>query len=148
MNADSLFKVPPTLEEQLMIHTLFITTVDHRGFSFKARVKPDNSCWFEDANLKNMVVCQADNRNIYNKIYGGFIMRQALELAWANAYVFSGCRPVTLHMDDILFRRPVEVGAMLYFNSQVTCTLHQALLLVSCKPPSPRSASHRTAMSK
>jgi len=122
MNADSLFKVPPTLEEQLIIHNIFINTVDHRGFSFKARVKPENSAWFEDANLKNLIVCQPDNRNIYNKIYGGFIMRQAFELAWANSFVFCKSRPTVLHMDDILFRTPVEVGAMLYFNSQVCFT--------------------------
>ena len=24
----------------------------------QARVKPDNSAWFEDANLKNLIVCQ------------------------------------------------------------------------------------------
>merc|ERR1712080_696504 len=91
MNADSLFNVPPTEEEQDLIHNLFITTVDHRGFSFKARVKPADSIWFEDAKLKNLIVCMPDNRNIYNKIYGGFIMRQGFELAWANAYTFSKC---------------------------------------------------------
>ena len=90
---------------------------------FQARVKPENSAWFEDANLKNLIVCQPDNRNIYNKIYGGFIMRQAFELAWANSFVFCKSRPTVLHMDDILFRTPVEVGAMLYFNSQVCFTL-------------------------
>ena len=31
-------QVPPTLEEQLIIHNLFINTVDHRGFSFKVRL--------------------------------------------------------------------------------------------------------------
>ena len=30
-----IVQVPPTLEEQLIIHNLFINTVDHRGFSFK-----------------------------------------------------------------------------------------------------------------
>ena len=29
------------------------------------------------------------------------------------------CRPWCLHMDDIWFRAPVEIGAMLYFNSQI-----------------------------
>ena len=68
-----------------------------------SRVKPDNSVWFEDAKLKNLVVCQPQNRNRlenvkeyeskplairFNKIFGGFIMRQAFELAWANAHVF------------------------------------------------------------
>jgi hypothetical protein len=45
--------------------------------SFKARVKPPNSVWFEDAKLKNLIICQPENRNRFNKIFGGFIMRQA-----------------------------------------------------------------------
>ena len=44
------------------------------------------------------------SRNIYNKVYGGFIMRKGLELAWANAFNFTKSRPQTMHMDDILFR--------------------------------------------
>ena len=69
-----------------------------------------------------MSICQPDNRNIYGKIFGGYIMRQAFELAWANSFVFCKSRPRVLHMDDILFRSPVEIGAMLYFNSQVCFT--------------------------
>ena len=46
-------------------------------------------------------------------------MRQAYELGWANTYVFAKSRPYCLHMDDIWFRAPVEIGAMLYFNSQI-----------------------------
>jgi acyl-coenzyme A thioesterase 9 len=46
-------------------------------------------------------------------------MRQAFELAWANTYVYTGKRPYILHMDDISFRKPVSVGSLLYFNSQV-----------------------------
>ena len=49
-------------------------------------------------------------------------MRQAFELAWASSFVFCKSRPRVLHMDDILFRSPVEIGAMLYFNSQVCFT--------------------------
>ena len=73
-------------------------------------MKPQNSVWFEDAELKNLIVCQPDNRNKYNKIFGGFIMRQAYELAWANTYVFGKSRPFGMHMDDILFKAPVEVA--------------------------------------
>ena len=46
-------------------------------------------------------------------------MRQAFELAWANTYVYSGQRPFVKHMDDISFKKPVPVGSLLYFNSQV-----------------------------
>ena len=90
--------------------------------SFKARIKPPNSVWMEDSKLKNLIICQPENRNRFNKIFGGFIMRQAFELAWANTNVFGRCRPYCLHMDDIWFRKPVEVGSMLYYNSQICYT--------------------------
>ena len=46
-------------------------------------------------------------------------MRQAFELGWANAYVYARQRPYIEFMDDILFQAPVEIGSLLYFNSQV-----------------------------
>lgn len=68
-------------------------------------------------------------------------MRQAFELAWANAFTFrltecslmifkmpipfSKSRPFCMHMDDILFKAPVEVGNLLYFNSQICYTQDQ-----------------------
>merc|ERR1711997_414919 len=119
---DSLFKHPPSEHEKMLIHDFFIQTVDHSALSFKARIKPENSVWMEDAKLKNLVICQPENRNRFNKIFGGFIMRQAFELAWANTYTFSKGRPFCLHMDDIWFRAPVEIGSLLYFNSQIAYT--------------------------
>jgi acyl-coenzyme A thioesterase 9 len=119
---DSLFKNPPTEHEKILIHDFFMKTVDHTALSFKARIKPANSIWMEDGKLKNLVICQPENRNRFNKIFGGFIMRQAFELAWASAYVFSKERPYIKYMDDISFEAPVEVGSLLYFNSQVIFT--------------------------
>ena len=117
---DSLFKNPPSEIEKMLIHDFFIQTVDHSALSFKARIKPENSVWMEDAKLKNLVICQPENRNRFNKIFGGFIMRQAFELAWGNAYVFCKERPFIAYMDDISFEAPVEVGSLLYFNSQIS----------------------------
>lgn len=119
---ESLFKHPPSEEEKRIIHDFFIKTVDHKALSFKARVKPENSVWMEDAKLKTIIVCQPENRNRFNKIFGGFIMRKAFELAWANAYVYGCKRPFINHMDDILFRAPVDVGSLLYMNSQICFT--------------------------
>ena len=68
---------------------------------------PTENGFSQDAKLKNLIICQPENRNRFNKIFGGFIMRQAFELAWASAYVYAGKRrPYILHMDDILFERP------------------------------------------
>ena len=122
---DSLFKNAPSEEEKELIHNFFIQTVDHAALSFKARIKPENSVWMEDAKLKNLVICQPENRNRFNKIFGGFIMRQSFELAWANAYVYAKKMPLIEFMDDILFQKPVEIGSLLYFNSQVCYTQGQ-----------------------
>lgn len=73
----------------------------------------------EDSKLKNLVLCHPESRNIFNKIFGGFLMRNALELSWVNASVFSQQRPRIIHVDDIMFRCPVEIGSLLYLNSQV-----------------------------
>lgn len=116
---DSLFKHPPSEHEKMLIHDFFMQTVDHSALSFKARIKPQNSVWMEDAKLKNLVICQPESRNRFNKIFGGFLMLQAFELAWASAYVFAKERPYICYMDDISFEAPVEVGSLLYFNSQV-----------------------------
>ncbi|XP_067896324.1 acyl-CoA thioesterase 9, tandem duplicate 1 isoform X2 [Heterodontus francisci] len=61
-------------------------------------------------------------RNIFNKIFGGFLMRKAFELAWANACVYGGSRPYAIAVDDILFQKPVEIGSLLYLSSQVCYT--------------------------
>ena len=58
--------------------------------------------------------------------------RQAFELAWGNAYVFCRERPFTVYMDDISFDAPVEVGSLLYFNSQISF-VHQQYIQVSPK---------------
>ncbi len=119
-DTESLLKHPPSEEEKKLIHDFFIKTVDHKALSFKARILPDNSRWMETAKLKNILICHPEYRNRFNKIFGGFIMRQAFELAWATTYVYSRKRPVIVRMDDILFQKPVSVGSLLYFSSQVS----------------------------
>uniref|UniRef100_A0A671RU97 Acyl-CoA thioesterase 9, tandem duplicate 2 n=1 Tax=Sinocyclocheilus anshuiensis TaxID=1608454 RepID=A0A671RU97_9TELE len=99
--------VAPAAEERTLIHNLFLNTLDTR---FLSRILPTNSVWMEDAKLKGLEICHPEERNIFNRIFGGFLMRKAYELGRANACAFAGCRPTVLAMDDILFRKPVEIG--------------------------------------
>merc|ERR1719334_1504044 len=85
-----------------------------------------------DTKIKNLLICHPESANIYGKIFGGFLMRQAFELAWINACSFSGQRATVRHIDDIMFKRPVEIGSLLYLNSQVVYT-EGDLLQVSTK---------------
>ncbi|KAG1708488.1 Acyl-coenzyme A thioesterase 9, mitochondrial [Nymphon striatum] len=149
VSSQSLLKQPPNLSESQLIHNQFLQTVDSKAETFKARIKPAGSVCMEDAKLKNVLICHPQERNRTNKVFGGFIMRQAFELAWANGYVyrnihnkvfggflmvqayelayatslvFSKSRPFITYVDDILFRKPVEIGSLLYLLSQVAYT--------------------------
>ena len=119
---ESLFKIPPTAEERNIIHEMFLKTLDPNKSTFHSRVKPDDTVWMEDCRLKNLIICHPQSRNVYSKIFGGFLMREAFELGWANACVFMKARPCVVRMDDILFRKPVEIGSLLYLSSQIVYT--------------------------
>nr|XP_053642235.1 acyl-coenzyme A thioesterase 9, mitochondrial-like isoform X2 [Cherax quadricarinatus]XP_053642236.1 acyl-coenzyme A thioesterase 9, mitochondrial-like isoform X2 [Cherax quadricarinatus] len=118
----SLFKVPPNETEKTLVHELFMSMANSKELSFSSKKKPENSIWLEETKLKNLIICHPEFRNVYNKIFGGYLMRKAFELSWANAFTFSKQRPRALHVDDIMFRRPVEIGSLLYLNSQVVYT--------------------------
>lgn len=45
--------------------------------------------------------------------------REAYELAWVCAYRFAKTTPSGQHMDDITFLKPVEVGSIVTFSSQL-----------------------------
>ncbi|XP_042561687.1 acyl-CoA thioesterase 9, tandem duplicate 1 isoform X2 [Clupea harengus] len=118
----SLLKVAPTADERTLVHSLFLNTLDTKTVSFSSRVLPPNSVWMENAKVKGLEICHPQERNIFNRIFGGFLMRKAYELGWANACAFGGCRPSLVAVDDILFQKPVEIGSLLMLSSQVCYT--------------------------
>ncbi|XP_050792604.1 acyl-coenzyme A thioesterase 9, mitochondrial isoform X3 [Gopherus flavomarginatus] len=118
----SLLKMAPTAEERNIVHNIFLNTLDTRTVSFRSRVLPPNSVWMEDAKLKSLVICHPQERNIFNRIFGGFLMRKAFELGWATASSYGGARPYVVAVDDIMFQRPVEIGSLLLLSAQVCYT--------------------------
>jgi len=56
---------------------------------------------------------------------------------------FSKSLPVLVHVDDILFRKPVEIGSLLYFSSQVVYTQGQFVMVrVSAEVVQAETGSH------
>ncbi|NXM70754.1 ACOT9 thioesterase, partial [Serilophus lunatus] len=123
----SLLKMAPTAEERNIIHDIFLNTLDTRQegektASFQGRKLPPNSVWMEDTKLKGLQICHPQERNIFNRIFGGFLMRKAFELGWATACSYGGPRPFIVSVDDIMFQKPVEIGALLLLSAQVCYT--------------------------
>jgi acyl-coenzyme A thioesterase 9 len=69
--------------------------------------------------LMNAMMTQPQNRNMHGRIFGGFLMRKAFELAFSTAYLFAGSRPKFKAVDEIIFHRPVDIGNLLRFKSCV-----------------------------
>lgn len=115
----SLLKRPPNESEIKILHDIFKKNIQSGSQKSHSRILPLNHVWIHDAHLSDTIVCFPIKRNIYGKIFGGFLMRKALELAWSNASLFSGNRCRICGVDDIMFRKSVDVGSILLLSSQV-----------------------------
>lgn len=81
-----------------------------------------HSILMRDTQVQNAEMAQPQVRNLHGRIFGGYLMRRAFELAFANAYMFGGAKPSFLEVDDISFDLPVDVGDLLVFSSRVLYT--------------------------
>ncbi|KAK9082782.1 hypothetical protein Scep_029253 [Stephania cephalantha] len=81
-----------------------------------------DSILIRDTRLENSLICQPQQRNIHGRIFGGFLMHRAFELAYSTAYAFAGLMPYFLEVDHVDFLRPVDVGDFLRFKSCVLYT--------------------------
>ncbi|ESW25709.1 hypothetical protein PHAVU_003G058900 [Phaseolus vulgaris] len=81
-----------------------------------------DSILMKDTCLQNSFICQPQQRNIHGRIFGGFLMRRAFELAFSTAYAFAGAAPHFLEVDHVDFLKPVDVGNFLRLKSCVLYT--------------------------
>lgn len=58
----------------------------------------------DETSLSNTFVCQPQQRNMQGRIFGGFLMRRAFELAFATTYLFAGSRPSFVRVDEVTFK--------------------------------------------
>ncbi|KAI9256071.1 acyl-CoA thioester hydrolase [Helicostylum pulchrum] len=109
----ALSKAAPTADERLTLHDIYLKYPD------KKDVAPENAVWMEDMSLQSVFLMQPQDRNIHNKVFGGYLMRRAYELAHATGSVFAKTNVSLLSLDEIIFKKPVPVGSLLNLHSQV-----------------------------
>jgi acyl-coenzyme A thioesterase 9 len=123
---NSVYRTLPTEVERSIVHDLFLKATDLKNMRGSL---PSNHIWMRDAKLENLVICFPIKRNLYGKIFGGYLMRSAFETAVANAAVLSKCRPQVMAVDSIVFRKSVEIGSLLLLSSQVCYTTDRFMQL-------------------
>lgn len=72
--------------------------------------------------LQNSLICQPQHQNMSGRVFGGFLMRRAFELAYVTAYNFTGHNPIFREVDEVLFLAPVNIGNILNYESSVLYT--------------------------
>ena len=73
-----------------------------------------DSILIRDTCLANSFICQPQQRNIHGRIFGGFFMQRAFELAFSTTYAFAGVQPHFLEVDHVDFFKPGSTDHTLY----------------------------------
>ena len=73
-----------------------------------------DSIRIRDTCLDNSFICQPQQRNIHGRIFGGFFMRRAFELAFSKTYAFAGVQQHFLEVDHVDFFKHVSIDRTLY----------------------------------
>ena len=110
---DNLMKHPPDGKESAHLHELYLET---RGNM------PAGGVSLGDTRRNSTILMHPQDRNIHNKIFGGYIMRQSFEMGWNVAHLFCRQRPLFLKVDHFYFYKPVAIGSMVTFTGVVVFT--------------------------
>jgi len=76
-----------------------------------------------DTTVEKCMLMFPQERNVHQKVFGGYLMRLAYELGFTNASMFTRGHVRFLSLDGISFARPVPIGSILRLRS---CIIHTA----------------------
>ncbi|KAH8359359.1 hypothetical protein KR093_006130 [Drosophila rubida] len=113
---------PPQQHEQAIMFNMLQRTTPKDSFDLNKRVLPPKCNWMEDSQRSTMMNPFPENRNAHNTIFGGFIMRQAIEISFITASIYVQGRPILQCLSDISFYQPVKVTAFLQMTAYVVYT--------------------------
>ncbi|KAF1814424.1 Thioesterase/thiol ester dehydrase-isomerase [Eremomyces bilateralis CBS 781.70] len=118
----SLVKYTPNDEESDLIHNIWQKHIEFDDPN-NLLTKPGNVHFIESTRIQTTQIMQPQYRNRHNfMVFGGFLLKQAFELAFCCAASFSHQRPSFLSLDPSTFENPVPVGSVLYLSARVVYT--------------------------
>jgi acyl-coenzyme A thioesterase 9 len=113
----SLSRVPPSSTEAAALHSFYLK----HGQDTPSGAAADGArVWLGDTRLEKCMLMFPQERNVHQKIFGGYLMRLAYELGFSNASLFMrGGHVRFLSLDGISFAQPVPIGSILRLTSYV-----------------------------
>ncbi|KAI0063018.1 Thioesterase/thiol ester dehydrase-isomerase [Artomyces pyxidatus] len=114
----SLHLVPPSPSEALTLHSFALKY----GNELKNDLPSGERVWMDDTKLERTMLMFPQERNVHQKIFGGFLMRLAYELGFTTSRLFTRNPVRFLSLDNISFARPVPIGSILRLTSEILYT--------------------------
>lgn len=117
--AKSKSVIEPTDEENRLVHDMWKA-------SKAVQPGPQSSVQFmKDTKFTSTLFMQPQYRNRHSyMIFGGYLMRNAFELAYLTAAAFTAAGPRFVSLDSTTFKAPVPVGSVLSLTASVCYTEH------------------------
>ncbi|KAF5375348.1 hypothetical protein D9615_008028 [Tricholomella constricta] len=119
----SLSRVPPSSAEAEALHSFYLRYGQHDE---KEMTKTDHTqgeqVWMGNTRLEKCMLMFPQERNVHQKVFGGYLMRLAYELGFTNTSIFTRGPIRFLSLDGISFARPVPIGSILRLTSQILHT--------------------------
>ncbi|XP_030377672.1 acyl-coenzyme A thioesterase 9, mitochondrial-like [Scaptodrosophila lebanonensis] len=130
-HAKSVFLVEPTKNEEQLMYDLFKRTNHDDILEFGKRTLPAKCRWMDDSYQTTIIHPFPENRNAQNTIFGGFIMRNAVENSFITASIYVRGRPILEYISDISFMAPVKVNSFLRMTAYVVYTAENYVQLMT-----------------
>lgn len=113
---------PPSAEEAGIIHDMWIKQLEYEK---NPAARPSSLVNMSDTRIFSTSIMQPQYRNMHSyMVFGGYLLRQTFELAYACASAFAHSVPRFVSLDSTTFRAPVPVGSVLYLTATVAYTEH------------------------
>jgi acyl-coenzyme A thioesterase 9 len=134
---NSLLKKPPTQEESAILHREFVsykTNLENKKMTKqlheqqnKLNIKTNT---IDETKVEISVLMQSQNMNVNGHVFGGYIMKEALELGYVCAYLHANREnATTICIDQVNFIKPVIIGSIARFKAEV-CLVRDELIHV------------------
>lgn len=113
--------IQPSKEEEKTMYEVFLRTKGCEGTMKGAELPPDCR-WISEWNRSTTLHPFPENRNESNTIFGGFIIRNAMETSYIAACLYSGCCAHVQFMSDVTFGQQMPVHSFMKVTAYVVYT--------------------------
>ncbi|EAR89305.1 acyl-CoA thioester hydrolase (macronuclear) [Tetrahymena thermophila SB210] len=136
---NNLIKNPPTAEESLLLHKIWQLT----------KQSPKSFTRIKHTQTSKQIVMHHQDKNIYMKVFGGVVLREAYDSAFSAIYLFSGEEPELFHIDDVSFLTGVDIGSLVNYHAYITYTekhlAHVKVVITKIEPCDEQNKIYKTS---